>query len=446
MLMEFGPREGGAEARDGRIAAEEAGRAAELARAFAKAKAGPARPARRGPGRRLAGLVAGLGAAALGLAVVVGEQLAPVSANAVVNAQVTALRAPIAGEVRLEPRRIGARVAEGELLGTLVNPRVESRRLDDLILERATTEAEIARLEARARAVAAARAEMERRAAAYARAETARLEARIARAEAERRAARARLAEAEAAAGRGRMLASQGLMPEAEREPLEAGLVAAEAELDRADAEARRARLAGAAAAEGVFLEEGADDLPFSARQAARLALSAEEIAADLAHERRRLAAVAARLDLERLRVGTARAARVSANAEGLLWEIVASDGEAVVPGQELLRLVDCRTTMVTLSVTEQIYNGLQIGDPARFRLEGGARVYEGTVARLAGSGARGVYGSLAIAPSAKHLERFDVTLLVPDLRDDRDAGCAIGRTGRAFFGARPLDWLRERL
>jgi hypothetical protein len=38
--------------------------------------------------------------------------------------------------------------------------------------------------------------------------------------------------------------------------------------------------------------------------------------------------------------------------------------------------------------VRESLYNRLSVGDPARFRLLGDGRVYEGTVARLAGSGA----------------------------------------------------------
>jgi hypothetical protein len=47
------------------------------------------------------------------------------------------------------------------------------------------------------------------------------------------------------------------------------------------------------------------------------------------------------------------------------------------------------------------------------------------------------------VAPSARHLERFDVAVAVPGLQEDPELACAIGRTGRVFFDARPLDWLR---
>lgn len=63
---------------------------------------------------------------------------------------------------------------------------------------------------------------------------------------------------------------------------------------------------------------------------------------------------------------------------------------------------------------------------------------------RLAGAGAATVYRNLAVAPSSKHLERYDVTLLVSGLKDDPELACAVGRTGRVFFERRPLDWLRR--
>ena len=64
-------------------------------------------------------------------------------------------------------------------------------------------------------------------------------------------------------------------------------------------------------------------------------------------------------------------------------------------------------------------------------------------LARLAGSGAETVYRNLAVAPSQRHLQRYDVAVDVPGLAEDAGLACAIGRTGRVFFAARPLDWLR---
>ncbi|KIN72603.1 Curdlan synthesis protein [Sulfitobacter guttiformis KCTC 32187] len=99
---------------------------------------------------------------------------------------------------------------------------------------------------------------------------------------------------------------------------------------------------------------------------------------------------------------------------------------------------------MVNLSVSEGVYNTLTAGQSAEFRLLGSSRVFEATVLRLAGTGAATIYRNLAVAPSSKHLERYDVSLLVGGLHEDPELGCAVGRTGRVFFDRRPLDWLRR--
>ena len=98
---------------------------------------------------------------------------------------------------------------------------------------------------------------------------------------------------------------------------------------------------------------------------------------------------------------------------------------------------------MITLSVPESVYNRLRIGDTGEFRLNGSEAVYHGTVSRLAGSGAATIYQNLAVAPSRRALEQFDVTLLLSDLDRNDQLACAIGRTGRVFFESRPLDQLR---
>jgi multidrug resistance efflux pump len=130
--------------------------------------------------------------------------------------------------------------------------------------------------------------------------------------------------------------------------------------------------------------------------------------------------------------------------ASGIVYQMLVTSGEIVERGDPVALIVDCATVFVTLSVTENVYDRLSSGDAATFRPRGSDKVFNGSIYRLAGSGASRVYEDLAIAPSEKHLERFDVTLEVPRLREDQELACAIGRTGRAYFDERPLDWLRN--
>src|SRR3954454_10452183 len=80
------------------------------------------------PLKTLLGLVLA-GAAAY---VLVGEQLAGVSTDAVINAQVTTVRAPIDGELSLKVGTLGARLRAGELVATVTDPRPDDTRLVDI--------------------------------------------------------------------------------------------------------------------------------------------------------------------------------------------------------------------------------------------------------------------------------------------------------------------------
>jgi multidrug resistance efflux pump len=199
------------------------------------------------------------------------------------------------------------------------------------------------------------------------------------------------------------------------------------------------------AAKQGVFLGDGYNDASWSEQRRSDLLAQGANYASALKEAQAKFAAVVARVQAERLRVNRFSEVSLKAPVNGLFWEFVASNGEDIQRGDAVLKMVDCSSALVTLSVTENIYNSLSVGDAARFKPNGDNRTFDGTVARLAGTGAQSIYMILAVAPSQRHLERFDVALTVPALRADPALACAIGRTGRVFFQDRPLDWFRSR-
>ena len=69
--------------------------------------------------------------------IIIGEQITGASANAVVNAPLSTVRAPIAGQLSLPDRGLGAAVSDGEEIATVTDARVDRVRLDNLLMERA---------------------------------------------------------------------------------------------------------------------------------------------------------------------------------------------------------------------------------------------------------------------------------------------------------------------
>lgn len=389
-------------------------------------------------------IVAGLVLIFIALFVIIKEQTAGVSADAFVNARLTTTRAPIAGTFELVSRPLGARIDRGETIGTIVDPLVDNVRLADLNQQRLATKAELDRLNATAEGLTSSIEELQTRAENYQRERIEQLKSQIDGAQASAKAAEARLRYARLSLDRSNRLSDQGVRT---GEALEQSRSLAEvAELDLANAQetVRSARINLAAAERGIFLGDGYNDAPYSEQRISELEVQRDQLQASAAAQASVLEALDARIRAEQLRVNRLSSASLQANVSGLIWDYLAVSGEAVQRGQDLVTLVDCQSTIVTLSVTERVYNGITLGSSAQFRMNGSDQLLSGVVTRVAGSGASTVYENLAIAPSERHLERFDVTLDVPALRQEPELFCLIGRTGRVFFEDRPLDWLRR--
>ena len=383
---------------------------------------------------RYSRLVIGLILIVLALWVVVSEQMAGASADAVVNARLSTLRAPIAGTIVMQPRALGSSVSLREEIATVSDPLVDIIRLNDLVMERGFAAAEVDRLTAQAEAVAAQIDGLATRGRTYHAERLAEFESRLSH-------ARARLALLENAVADDGTIS--GLVEDGQSgnqgDPPVAGIA-----LEYARERVAVLEIALRAANADVFLGDGYNDAPYSEQRRSELETSHTSLLADVNYATSRLVTIEARIGTERQRTTALGGATLSSTVNGQLWEMLVVNGETVQRGQDVSRLLDCDSTMVTVSVTESIYNRLSIGNSAVFRLSGDRGSFAATVIRLAGSGAATVYNNLAVAPSQRHLERYDVALVVPGLQEAPDLRCAIGRTGRVFFDVRPLDWLRD--
>ncbi len=409
---------------------------------------------------RLTRLIVGTALVLLAVWILIGEQLSGASADAVVNARLSTLQAPIAGEVALGARALGGRVQADEELGRITDPLVDRIRLADLELERSFAQAELTYAQALVEGAQDGISALEARTDAFRTHRVAQIEDRLAH-------ARARLALLEQAG-----LAadsSPGSEPSRTADPMPDGRDIADAELaallddgqSGAGPDARAGSLVGPVALEyarervdiletelraaqgGVFLGDGYNDAPWSEQRAEELRTLVRDRRAAQAEAASRLQAVERRVAAAQVAVSRLTGAPLVSTVNGQMWEVRADDGEHVERGQDVMVLLNCGSLVVTLSVTESVYNRLSLGDEARFRLAGDGRDFAATVTRLGGSGALTFYQNLAVAPSPEHLERFDVALLVPELGTTPDLACPVGRTGRAFFDRRPLDWLR---
>ncbi len=379
-----------------------------------------------------------------GLYIIIGEHFAGTSADATVNARINVIRAPIEGQVTLAVKSIGARVNAGELVADIADERFDAARLIDMEQALESQRIDLRRAEGQRQALTEARAGFASQLADYQRGRVTQIEARIAESQAAQDAASARLREADATLKRANDLNERGVQTAANLERARAAFDVAQQELESARQRGNYLATELASARSGVFIGDSYNDAPFSSQRVREIDLRLAELAAERAQVQARIEAYERQIRAERLRVNRLTSATLTSRVNGIAWDFLVDDGEYARRGQDLVKLVDCRSLIVTASVTESLYDRVVIGQPVQFRLFGDDRIFNGTVTRLGGSGASTLYANLAVGPSAEHLERYDVTLSVPDLATQPDLSCAIGRTGRVIFTGGPISSLRR--
>jgi multidrug resistance efflux pump len=381
--------------------------------------------------------------AALAVAVGVGwgpmqRLMQTTSVEAVVNARLITLRAPIDGEILATPSSltIGAALAPGPLLMKISNRRADRTRLDDLRREIGRLEDERSMLETKLASTRTLHAEFVAQTEQFQQGRVQQLEARASEIRSEQAAARLRRAETAAILQRATALEAKGastraLLDKAQRDDEIAaqGIAAAEERLKGVETEL-------AAAKSGFFLGDSYNDRPRSSQRADELQQQMSELSAELRFRDVRLAHLKQELEEERARYANLAEATITAPSNGSVWEVLTAPGEDVRRGQELVRVLDCSSSLVTATVAESVYNRLRIGQPARFRFREGGRELEGHVVHLTGVAA--APANFAIAPSALIKEAYRVTVAIPELT--QSPTCSFGRTGRVTFGAAPED------
>ena len=104
------------------------------------------------------------------------------------------------------------------------------------------------------------------------------------------------------------------------------------------------------------------------------------ELQAELRVRNERLTHLRTELAAETERYADQSTVELTAPVSGSVWELLAAPGEEVRRGQDLMRLLDCSSEVVTAAVNERVYEKLRVGDPTRFHLLGNGTDYSGQV------------------------------------------------------------------
>lgn len=356
----------------------------------------------------------GLGlAAAFGVAPAL-RLYAPASVEAVLDARLINLRAPIAGVVT----RLG-----DEIL--LDNPEADAAPVEALGQQLARLDAARAGALARREALGAALAENEAAEVDFRKFRIAELDARLDELAARRKAAEWASQEAEARHLRAENRLAHGVGALADRDSQNRLAARAAAEAQAIAAQSRQVEVERDALRLGRYVGDNYNDRPSTAQKSDEDRQRLAELDAELAQNQFERVVVEMALARAREKLSAESARKLTPPAGAQPWARLVAVGERVERGQILARYADCAAPLVAAAVSEVTFNGLKLGQPARFERPG-AESLTGKIIALSGQAADDP--SLAIAPRDLNRAPFHVLVALPP------GACAIGRTGRLAF------------
>src|SRR5437660_5431011 len=325
--------------------------------------------ARNLPWRRITKFALGAALLAVGGLTTYQQVVVRVSREAVINARVASVRAPMDGIVKNATTIPGRAVQAGAPIGNVEDPMADDARVFQLQQDAQATERERHALSRRVADLQHARSESEAQAEAFRLGRVRQDELRVEEARAGLSAAIARETDASAGESRGAALHARGYMADAAyeraqhaREVAQQDTIAARKRLEAFTVELEAAR-------KGTYLGDNYNDVPSSFQRARELTVRIEETQATLDQLARKEETLTAQLTGEQKRLAARRTALLAAPIDGNLWTVQAASGEYVRKGQELFTVLDGSTVVVTADVSERDYHEVRLGDQVRFRV-----------------------------------------------------------------------------
>ena len=205
---------------------------------------------------------------------------------------------------------------------------------------------------------------------------------------------------------------------------------------EMADARIQRLRVERELAQKGIFIANGASDVPYSQQQRDRLALRRQELETEILQQTSIAKQLAAEVTEERSRLDRIGHSDVVLPADHVVWSVLASPGSTVTEGQTILDLADCTRRFVVVDLPEREFEQIKPNAPAEVRLIGSDEWRQGQVRQVMGSAAR--TDDRLLAAQVPHPTSSNITVEVQlhqDLSEAEHSGfCNIGRLAEVRF------------
>ncbi len=374
-----------------------------------------------------------IGASAWAFMPYIAYRIAP---SAFVNAELLRVAAPISGRLTQDLPRKGSFIERPMTVNLIQSRSPDRRNLLDLERQYAVAEEQAALARRQLAEISDADKGLEKRVQAYRDGMVRRLSNEIAEIEVEKTGCLAEAHQRQDVGSRMEQLVRAGNASEIRSAEAQAVQQATLTRCQVAVAHLQRLQGELASAQDGVFVLDGANDVPYSQQQRDRLLLRRQELELTVLEGGARSRQLAAEIAEERERVDRLDHADLSLPEAHVVWSVSASPGSTVTEGQTLMDLADCAHRFVAVELPERDFEQIKAGDVAYVRLIGGDDWARGEVKQVRGSAARADERLIAAQVPSPSADKITVEVGLPQdaAMTDRNNFCNIGRLAEVRF------------
>ena len=356
-----------------------------------------------------------------------------ISTSAIINAPILIIRSPVEGVVEDYALQSGTLVSRGQDIAVFREAGTDLTQRVELEARLTIAEAAIAAVNARIGEVEDIRRSLEARHRVYREWQSAILENEVEELEAQLRGAKARLSALEQDVERTSALHERNMIADSEK--LERATQLTE-QIERVrEITARRSakRLQLRALQDDILAGTEGTNTSYTLQRQDEVKLELARLRDELVDHSAEYAALQEQLARAQAIYDRDNRITLSSPIDGIVWRSAASSGRPVLPGDEIVEILDCRARYLEAYLPEGLMGTVAAGDLAEVRLTGGSQTFSAPIVSILGNGARFDHAELAAQDTAPKAGKMRVIIALTDemLALDRGKFCHVGRTAQ---------------
>ena len=319
------------------------------------------------------------------------------SSDGLINARTVTLRSPIEGVLHYpRPTKCGVSFKKNEMIGEVVNGRINQGFLYELMTERQTLKSRISVMDKRLAEFSELKLRLKGSLQKYKKFSIRQQDEKIHQIEGRLEQEQAECDRAKSQHDANNKLFTRNVLNKRDYESSEAGYLKSKAKISELNYMLVESKNSLDALRAGIFLGDGHNDVPYSSQRLDQLVIETSLAEAAGTEAKNRIAGIDRQITAEQQRLTKMETFRFSAPFHAVVWRLTEPEGSAIVIDSKLLVLLDCSSVFLDVVLSESQFSDISGGDTIRYRLIGESAYHEGKVFALRGSGADGLDQNLA--------------------------------------------------